>query len=85
MSLLDKAKTALAINNDDENSLLSGFIESAVTYAETYNHVSKGTYALGELSPNVEQAVILLVSYYYDFKDLWTKADSLLRLNRPKV
>ncbi len=77
--LLPKVKANLILEHDVDDELLKGFIRAAVSYAESYQHLSEGYYsgetAEGEMSeasrfpPTTEQAVIMLSSHFYESRD----------------
>jgi len=45
-------------------------IQAAVSYAESYQNISTGTYAcLDDMPPTARQAVIMLASHWYESRD----------------
>lgn len=108
MELLPKVKENLILAHDEDDALLLRFIAAAVNYAESYQHLPAGYYfesssegEMGEASrfpPTTEQAVIMLVSNWYESRDgstggffadsvqasqqVWNTVNTLLRLDR---
>lgn len=68
-ALLEKVKKNLIIEHDNDDSLLLGFILGAVSYAESKQKKSEGTYAREPMPPVTEQAVIILASFFYESRD----------------
>lgn len=97
-SLLKKVKTNLSISFDADDELISGFITSAISYAESYQHLESGYYRDNAMPPTTEQAVIMLASYFYESRDgstggyfadnvnagrqSWETVNMLLRMDR---
>lgn len=95
--LLPKVKANLILSHNEDDSLLTGFITAAVSYAESYQHKPEGTYT-DALPPTTEQAVIMLASHFYESRDgstggffadnvqagqqVWRTVNLLLRLDR---
>ena len=96
--LLAKVKQNLILEHEADDPLLKGYITAAVSYAESYQHISAGTYADHPMPPTTEQAVIMLASHFYESRDgstggffadnvqagqqVWTTVNLLLRLDR---
>ena len=106
--LLPKVKENLILAHDQDDALLLRLIAAAVDYAESYQHLPTGYYfknaaegETGEASrfpPSTEQAVIMLVSNWYESRDgstagffadsvqagrqVWETVNTLLRLDR---
>lgn len=96
--LLTKVKQNLIITFSDDDSLIISFITAAISYAESYQHLDDGYYALNPMSQTTEQAVIMLASHFYESRDgstggffadntnassqVWITANNLLRLDR---
>ena len=96
--LLSKVKQNLILDHDIDDDLLNGFIDAAVSYAESYQHIPAGTYYEKEMPPTTEQAVIMLSSHFYESRDgstggffsdnvqagqqVWQTVNLLLRLDR---
>lgn len=96
--LLTKVKQNLIIEHHADDSLLEGYITAAVAYAESYQHLTAGTYYAMPMSPTTEQAVIMLASHFYESRDgstagffadstqaasqVWDTVNLLLRLDR---
>lgn len=97
-NLLPKVKAHLILAHDEDDSLLLSYIAAAVSYAESYQHVSKGYYEETSMPPTTEQAVIMLSSFFYESRDgstagffgdsvqagqqVWDTVNMLLRLDR---
>jgi hypothetical protein len=108
MDLLAPVKENLILQHDQDDGLLLRLIAAAVSYAESYQHLPAGYYfgsgtegESGEASrfpPTTEQAVIMLVSNWYESRDgstagffadsvqagrqVWDAVNTLLRLDR---
>lgn len=106
--LLPLVKANLILQHDQDDALLLRLIAAAVSYAESYQHLPAGYYfesaaegETGEASrfpPTTEQAVIMLVSNWYESRDgstggffadsvqagrqVWDTVNTLLRLDR---
>lgn len=97
-ALLEKVKANLILEHTADDALLEGYITAAVAYAESYQHIPEGTYAVNAMPATTEQAVILLASHFYESRDgstggffadstqaaaqVWNTVNLLLRLNR---
>lgn len=98
MALLDKVKENLILDANTDDALLSRIIAAAVSYAESYQHLTAGTYTEDNMPPTTEQAVIMLTSHLYESRDgstggffadnvqagqqVWHTVNLLLRLDR---
>jgi len=96
--LLEKVKANLILQHSADDALLLGYITAAVSYAESYQHLSKGKYKNRCMPPTTEQAVIMLCSHFYESRDgstggffgdsvqagqqVWNTVNMLLRLDR---
>ena len=97
-ALLNKVKQNLILTHSEDDSLLSGYIDAAISYAEGYQHLTDGYYFSHSMSPHTEQAVIMLASHFYESRDgstggffadntnaagqTWNAVNTLLRLDR---
>ena len=88
--LLTKVKENLILEHSADDALIERFITAAVSYAESYQHITAGYYT--------EQAVIMLASHFYESRDgstggffadnvqagqqVWNTVNLLLRLDR---
>ena len=97
-TLLEKVKANLILTHDADDALLTMYIATAVSYAESYQHLSSGAYEDAIMPPTTEQAVIMLASHFYESRDgstagffadsvdaakqVWNTVNMLLRLNR---
>lgn len=97
-NLLDKVKANLILEHDKDDSLLLRFIQAAVSYAESYQHLPQDYYANSVMPPTTEQAIIMLSSHFYESRDgstggyfadsvqasgqVWNTVNLLLRLDR---
>ncbi len=68
-ALLQKVKSNLILQHNEDDELLLGFIAAAVSYAETYQHRLEGFYKKARMAPTTEQAVITLSSHFYESRD----------------
>jgi hypothetical protein len=91
-------KENLILTHDEDNDLLLRLIAAAVGYAESYQHVSAGWYETNATPAATVQAVIMLVSNWYESRDgstagffadsvqasqqVWNTVNTLLRLDR---
>jgi hypothetical protein len=96
--LLPKVKENLILTHDADDELLLRLIAAAVNYAESYQHVAAGYYSENIMPATTEQAVIMLVSNWYESRDgstagffadsvqasqqVWNTVNTLLRLDR---
>lgn len=69
MNLLEKVKKNLILEHDADDSLLQTYITAAVAYAESFQHLEEGYYSNHDLPATTEQAVIMLVSHFYESRD----------------
>ena len=98
MTLLEKVKANLILQHTADDELLQMYITAATAYAESYQHLAEGYYSENVMSPTTEQAVIMLVSHFYESRDgstggffgdnvqagqqVWDTVNLLLRLDR---
>ena len=98
MTLLEKVKANLILAHSADDELLQMYINAAVSYAESYQHLSEGYYSENAMPPTTEQAVIMLSSHFYESRDgstggffgdnvqagqqVWDTVNLLLRLDR---
>lgn len=96
--LLQRVKQNLILEHNEDDELLKMYITAAVSYAESYQHISEGYYSENPMSPTTEQAVIMLASHFYESRDgstggffadstnasaqVWNTVNLLLRLDR---
>lgn len=96
--LLQKVKQNLILEHNEDDELLKMYITAAVSYAESYQHISEGYYSENPMLPTTEQAVIMLASHFYESRDgstggffadstnasaqVWNTVNLLLRLDR---
>ena len=97
-SLLTKVKQNLILEHSADDTLLQTYITAAVAYAESYQHITAGTYNVLPMPPTTEQAVVMLASHLYESRDgstggffanspqaseqVWKTVNLLLRLDR---
>lgn len=67
--LLDKVKANLILEHSEDDVLLKIYIDAAVSYAESYQHIPEGSYSSGGMPPTTQQAVIMLASHFYESRD----------------
>lgn len=96
--LLQKVKQNLILEHNEDDELLKMYITAAVSYAESYQHISENYYSENPMPPTTEQAVIMLASHFYESRDgstggffadstnasaqVWNTVNLLLRLDR---
>ena len=96
--LLQKVKQNLILEHDEDDEILKMYITAAVSYAESYQHISEEYYSENPMPPTTEQAVIMLASHFYESRDgstggffadstnasaqVWNTVNLLLRLDR---
>ena len=96
--LLPKVKENLILRHDADDGLLLNLIRAAVSYAESYQHITEGYYSENTMPPTTEQAVIMLSSHFFESRDgstggffadnvtagqqVWNTVNTLLRLDR---
>ncbi len=97
-TLLEKVKANLILGHSDDDELLKTYIAAAVSYAESFQHISEKYYSANPMPPTTEQAVIMLASHFYESRDgstggffadsaaagqqVWNTVNLLLRLDR---
>ena len=97
-TLLSKIKANLILTHDADDELLQRLIDAAISYAESYQHLTVGTYEVAAMPPTTEAAVIMLASHFYESRDgstggffadnvqagqqTWDVVNTLLRLDR---
>ena len=78
--------------------MILNYITAAVSYAESFQHLAEGYYTENPMPATTEQAVIMLVSHFYESRDgatggffadnvqagqqVWNTVNLLLRLDR---
>lgn len=67
--LLSKVKTNLILEHNADDALIENFITAAVSYAESYQHLSQDYYQTNPMPPTTEQAVVMLSSHFYESRD----------------
>ncbi len=98
MTLFEKIKANLILEHERDDELLQMYINTAIAYAESYQHLPEGHYSENEMPPTTEQAVIMLSSHFYESRDgstggffsdnvqagqqVWNTVNLLLRLDR---
>ena len=98
MTLFEKVKSNLILEHDEDDELLKVYIKAAISYAESFQHLSECHYQTTEMSPSTEIAVIMLASHFYESRDgstggfysdnvsaaqrVWDTVNSLLRLDK---
>ena len=97
-TLLSKVRANLILEHDADDELLQRLIAAAIAYAESYQHLTAGTYEVAVMPATTEQAVIMLASHFYESRDgstggffadnvqagqqTWAVVNTLLRLDR---
>jgi len=98
MTLLEKVKANLVLEHMMDDELLTVYINAAVSYAESYQHLPENYYTDNPMPATTEQAVIMLSSHFYESRDgstggffadnvqagqqVWNTVNTLLRLSR---
>lgn len=93
--LLPLVKANLMLVHDEDDEMLSGFINAALGYAESYQ---KRHYGKAKLPPSTVQAVVMLSAHFYESRDgstggffsdsvsaaaqVWWAVNNLLRIER---
>ena len=67
--LLEKVKANLILEHSEDDALLKMYIDAAISYAESYQHIPEGTYSSGGMPSTTQQAVIMLASHFYESRD----------------
>ena len=67
--LLQKVKQNLILEHNADDELLKVYITTAVSYAESYQHIPENYYSENPMPPTTEQAVIMLASHFYESRD----------------
>lgn len=96
--LLNNVKQNLILEHSVDDELLKQFITAAISYAESYQHISEGYYSKNKMPETTKQAVIMLSSHFYESRDgstagffadnvnassqVWNTVNLLLRLDR---
>ena len=96
--LLTNVKQNLILEHSVDDELLKQFITAAISYAESYQHISEGYYSKNKMPETTKQAVIMLSSHFYESRDgstagffadnvnassqVWNTVNLLLRLDR---
>lgn len=96
--LLNSVKKNLILEHSVDDELLKQFITAAISYAESYQHISEGYYSKNKMPETTKQAVIMLSSHFYESRDgstagffadnvnassqVWNTVNLLLRLDR---
>lgn len=96
--LLTKVKENLIITFNDDDSLILSFINAAISYAESYQHITEGIYNVMPMSATTVQAIVMLASHFYESRDgstggffanstdasdqVWKTVNLLLRMDR---
>ena len=96
--LLEQVKLNLIITFNDDDSLILSFINAAISYAESYQHITEGTYNVMPMSATTVQAIVMLASHFYESRDgstggffanstdasdqVWKTVNLLLRMDR---
>ena len=98
IDLLENVKANLILEHNEDDELLERLILTALSYAESYQHITEGYYSENEIPATTEQAIIMLVSLFYESRDgstagffsdnvnasghVWNTVNLLLRLDR---
>ena len=66
---LAKVKKNLILEHNEDEALLQTYITAAVSYAESFQHLPEGYYTDHDIPATTDQAVIMLVSPFYESRD----------------
>lgn len=66
---LAELKANLIIEHNADDALLSSLLDAAVSYAEAFQHLEDGYYAINEMPARTKQGVIMLASSWYESRD----------------
>ena len=55
--LLQKVKQNLIIEHSEDDSLIEGYITAAVSYAESFQHLTEAYYSTHEMPATTKQAI----------------------------
>lgn len=96
--LISKVKKNLILEHSQDDDLISNFIDAAVSYSESYQHLEENYYKNHDIPATTEQAIIMLASHFYESRDgstggffadnpntssqVWNTVNMLLRLDR---
>ena len=96
--LFNNVKKNLILEHSVDDELLKQFITAAISYAESYQHISEGYYSKNKMPETTKQAGIMLSSHFYESRDgstagffadnvnassqVWNTVNLLLRLDR---
>ena len=83
MTLIEKVKANLILEHDKDDELLEMYIDAAISYAESYQHLKEGYYNENVMSP-VTESFIMLSSHFYESRDgsTGTSFDTLLQVSK---
>lgn len=98
MDILTPVKENLILQHDQDDDLVLRLIAAAINYSESYQHVETGWYETHPVPAATEQAIIMLVSHWYESRDgstagfyadnvqasqqVWNTVNMLLQLDR---
>lgn len=96
--LLQKVKSQLILEHNEDDELIKRLIRSAVSYAESFQHLKKGYYGTNDMPPSTEHAIVMLTAHFYESRDggtggffadstqasnqTWITVNNMLRLDR---
>lgn len=96
--LVELVKQNLVIEFSADDSLITSFVQAAISYAEAFQHLPDGYYHNRYMSDTTRQAVVMLATHFYESRDgstagfwadkpeaanaVWQAVNSLLRLER---
>ncbi|MDK6905772.1 head-tail connector protein [Actinotignum timonense] len=98
VDLVAQVKANLLITFDDDDQLIGALINSATSYACSYQHLPENHYETHEMSGATRQGIVMLASHFYESRDgstagfwsdkpdaaraVWNAVNNLLRLDR---
>jgi len=98
VDLLPLVKQNLIVTHDEDDELIVHFVEAAISYAESYQHMPLDFYSENDMSKATGQAVIMLSTHFYESRDgstggffgdspaagqqVWDAVNRLLRMDK---
>ena len=82
---LETAKAQLKIDHEEEDALLVGYITNAVSFAEEYQTKNYSVVPFDRMTKVTEQAILLLVTIWYENRDGTTEKSSRMTAKDPAM
>lgn len=96
--LVELVKQNLLVEHDADDALIASFVESATSYAQSFQHLPDGHYDTHAMSEATRQGIVMLATHFYESRDgatagfwadkpeaaraVWGAVNTLLRLDR---